>query len=114
MTRSAPKPPTISRTRAIRCSGVVTASMSTVASAPNLRASCSRGASGAPTQITRPAPISWAAATARMPIGPEPWITTVSPQRKPPARVARLKARMQEVSGSARAPSRSGMSSGSL
>ena len=70
--------------------------------------------SGAPTQMTRPAPISCAAATARMPIGPEPWMTTVSPQLKPPARVARLKARMQEVSGSDSAPSRSGMSSGSL
>ena len=41
-------------------------------------------------------------------------MTTVSPQVNPPARVARLKARMQEVSGSDSAPSRSGMSSGSL
>ena len=88
--------------------------MSTVASAPNLRASLSRGASGAPTQITLPAPISCAAATAKIPIGPEPWITTVSPQENPPARVARLKARMQEVSGSDSAPSRSDMSSGNL
>ena len=88
--------------------------MSTVASAPNLRANSSRGTSGAPTQITRPAPISCAAATARIPIGPEPWITTVSPQVNPPARVARLKARMQEVSGSDSAPSRSDMSSGNL
>jgi len=87
--------------------------MFTVASAPNLRASSSRGASGAPTQITRAAPIS-RAAMARMPIGPEPWITTVSPQVNPPARAARLNARMQEVSGSDSAPSRSGMSSGSL
>ena len=38
----------------------------------NLRASLKRGSSGAPTQITRPAPISCAAATARIPIGPEP------------------------------------------
>ena len=98
----------------MRASGVVTSSISTVASAPNLRASFSRGVSGAPTQITRPAPISCAAATARIPIGPEPWITTVSPQLNPPARVARLKARMQEVSGSDSAPSRSDMSSGSL
>ena len=30
------------------------------------------GSSGAPTAITLPAPISWAAATARIPIGPEP------------------------------------------
>ena len=44
ITRSAPKPPTISRTRAMRSAGVVTASMSTVASAPNLRASLRRGA----------------------------------------------------------------------
>ena len=58
----------------MRSAGDFTASMSTVASAPNLRASASRGSSGAPTQITRPAPISCAAATARMPIGPEPWI----------------------------------------
>ena len=64
--------------------------MSTVASAPNLRASCSRGFSGAPTAITLPAPISWAAATARIPIGPEPWMTTVSPQVKPPARVGAI------------------------
>ena len=85
ITKSAPKPPTISRTAAMRASGVVTLVMSTVASAPNLRASASRGSSGAPTQITRPAPISCAAATARMPIGPEPWITTVSPHLKPPA-----------------------------
>jgi len=49
-----------------------------------------------------------------MPIGPEPWITTVFPQLNPPARTARLNARMQEVSGSDSAPSRSGMSSGSL
>jgi hypothetical protein len=33
---------------------------------------------------------------------------------KPPDRVARLKARMQEVSGSDKAPSRNGMSSGNL
>jgi len=32
----------------------------------------------------------------------------------PPARVARLKARMQEVKGSDNAPSRSDMSSGNL
>jgi hypothetical protein len=76
MTRSAPKPPTISRTRAMRSSGERTSSMFTVASAPNFRASLRRGSSGAPTQITRPRPISCAAATARMPIGPEPWITT--------------------------------------
>ncbi|MGY3513639.1 hypothetical protein ACVIQY_006614 [Bradyrhizobium sp. USDA 3051] len=49
-----------------------------------------------------------------MPIGPEPWITTVSPQEKPPARLARLKARMQDVSGSDSAPNRSDMSSGNL
>src|SRR6516162_4945707 len=42
----------------------------TVDCAPNFRASCSLGVSGAPTQITRPAPISCAAAIARMPIGP--------------------------------------------
>ena len=59
-------------------------SMSTVASAPNLRASSSRGASGAPTQMTRPAPISCAAAMARMPIGPVPWMTTVSPHLNRP------------------------------
>ena len=41
-------------------------------------------------------------------------MTTVSPHVNPPARVARLKARMQEVSGSDSAPSRSDMSSGSL
>src|SRR5215211_2656885 len=64
----------MSRTLAVRASGVFTSSMFTVASAPNLRASFSRGSSGAPTQMTRPAPISCAAATARMPIGPEPWI----------------------------------------
>src|SRR4051812_37030668 len=64
ITRSAPKPPTISRTRATRSSGSRTSSMSTVASAPNLRASLRRGSSGAPAQITRPAPISCAAATA--------------------------------------------------
>src|SRR5215831_11406896 len=113
ITRSAPKPPTMSRTRAIRSSGSLSPSMFTVASAPNFRASSSRGVSGAPTQITRPAPISRAAAMARMPIGPEPWITTVSPQVKPPARIARLNARIQEVSGSESAPRRSGMSSGS-
>src|SRR6516162_9480679 len=53
--------------------------------------------------------ISCAAAIARMPIGPEPWMTTVSPHLKPPARAARLKARMQEVKGSAKAPRRSDM-----
>src|SRR3712207_7483403 len=37
--------------------------------------SASRGSSGAPTTMTRPAPISWAAATASTPIGPEPCIT---------------------------------------
>src|SRR5262245_44485362 len=79
ITRSAPKPPTMSRTRLMRSSASLISSMFTVASAPNLRASSSRGFSGAPTQITRPAPISRAAAMARMPIGPEPWITTVSP-----------------------------------
>ena len=104
----------MSRTAVMRASGVVTSSMFTVASAPNLRASFSRGSSGAPTQITRPAPISCAAAIARMPIGPEPWMTTVSPHLKPPAAIARLKARMQEVSGSDSAPSRRLMSSGSL
>ena len=98
----------------MRASGVLNSSMFTVASAPNLRASASRGVSGAPTQITLPAPISCAAATARMPIGPEPWMTIVSPQVKPPARVARLNARIHEVSGSDSAPSRSGMSSGNL
>ena len=98
----------------MRASGVVTCVMSTVASAPKRRASARRGSSGAPTQITRPAPISCAAATARMPIGPDPWITTVSPHLKPPAFTARLKARMHEVSGSESAPSRSDMSSGSL
>ena len=104
----------MSRTFLIRASGVVTSSIFKVASAPNLRASFSRGVSGAPTQITRPAPISCAAATAKMPIGPEPWITTVSPQVNPPARLARLKARMHEVKGSDSAPSRSDISSGSL
>ena len=88
--------------------------MFTVASAPNLRASLSRGSSGAPTQMTRPAPISCAAATARMPIGPEPWITTELLHLKRPASIARLNARMQEVSGSESAPRRRLMSSGSL
>ena len=88
--------------------------MSTVASAPNSRASASRGLSGAPTAMTRPAPISCAAAMARMPIGPVPWMTTVSPQVKPPALMARLKPRMQEVSGSDSEPSSRLMSSGSL
>jgi hypothetical protein len=41
-------------------------------------------------------------------------MTTVSPQLKPPARLARLNARMQEVKGSDSAPSRSDMSSGNL
>ena len=64
-------------------------SISTVASAPNFRASSSRGVSGAPTQITLPAPISCAAATARIPIGPEPWITTrVAPGESARARGA--------------------------
>ncbi len=51
---------------------------------------------------------------ARMPIGPVPWMTTVSFHLKPPAFVARLKARMQLVSGSDSEPSSSPMSSGSL
>ena len=33
-------------------------------------------------------------------MGPEPWMTTVSPQWKPPARIARLNARLQAVNGS--------------
>jgi hypothetical protein len=49
-----------------------------------------------------------------MPIGPEPWITTVSPHLNAPMRWARAKPRMVEVSGSDSAPRRSGMSSGSL
>jgi hypothetical protein len=50
ITRSAPNPPTMSRTRLTRSSR--NSLMFTVASAPNLRASCSRGFSGAPTAIT--------------------------------------------------------------
>jgi hypothetical protein len=49
-----------------------------------------------------------------MPIGPDPWITTVSPHLKPPMRWARAKPRMVEVIGSVSAPRRSGMVSGSL
>lgn len=114
MTRSAPKPPTSSRTLATRASGSGWSSRHTVASAPKRRHSARRGDSGAPTTSTRPAPISCAAATASTPIGPEPWMTTVSPARKAPIRWARLNARMQDVSGSASVPRRSGMSSGSL
>src|SRR5262249_39823161 len=91
-TGPAQKPPTMSRTLRMRSSGDLHSSMLTVASAPNFRASFRRGSSGAPTQITRPAPISCAAATARIPIGPEPWITTVSLHVNPPARTARLSA----------------------
>src|ERR1700754_4418155 len=47
ITRSAPKPPTMSRTFLMRASGVVTSSMFTVASAPNFRARAKRGSSGA-------------------------------------------------------------------
>jgi hypothetical protein len=113
MTRSAPQPPTIARTAAMRASGVVNSSRFTVASAPNFRQSASRGCSGAPTTVTRPAPISLAAAVASTPIGPEPWITTAAPQGKAPIRCAREKARMHEVSGSDSDARRSGMSSGS-
>ena len=59
---------------------------------------------GSPDDDDAPRPISWAAATARTPIGPEPWMTTVSPTRKKPARWARSKARTHEVNGSERAP----------
>ena len=98
----------------MRAAGLGWSSRQTVASAPNARQSASRGCSGAPTAITRPAPISCAAAIASTPIGPLPCTTTVSPTLKPPIRCAREKARMQEVSGSESAASRSGMSSGSL
>ena len=64
----------------------------------------SLGSAGAPTTITRPAPISWAATSASNPMGPEPWITTVSPARKPPTVTARFRARMQQASGSVRLP----------
>src|SRR4051812_48544292 len=89
----------MSRTALMRSSGVFTSSMLTVASAPNLRASFSRGASGAPTQITRPAPISCAAATARIPIRPQPnprrgrgWETAERPRPLDRDRVAPLEA----------------------
>ncbi len=114
ITRSAPKPPTMSRTALMRClrrrelldiDGRLRAELARQRKPRRLRradadhAPCAHLLRGGDRENAD---------------RPEPWITTVSPQVKPPARVARLKARMQEVSGSESAPSRSDMSSGSL
>jgi hypothetical protein len=60
-------------------------STETVALAPKRRAASSRS-SGPPTVTIVPAPAMRAAAVAKMPSAPAPWITTVDPERMPPAR----------------------------